>query len=210
MAAHMMAHRELEAVRHIRNGLAHHGRAPSVRELQKALGYRSPRSVSDILERLAERGIVRRRADGRLQLLKDIQDEPSHARTVGVPLLGAAPCGYPLLAQENCECMIPVSVNLARPPHRYFFLKAVGDSMTEAGICDGDLVLVRQQPTAETKEIVVALIDDEATIKEFHRLSGVVVLKPRSRDSRHRPIVLSEDFQIQGVVVTAIPGSATM
>jgi repressor LexA len=204
MATQPLSKKELEAIRYIQGSFARQGHAPSVREIQHALGYRSPRSASDILERLAERGIVRRRADGRLQLLKSPKGDKSHARTVDVPLVGTAPCGPPLLAEENIETLIPVSTSLARPPHRYFLLRARGDSMTEAGIEDGDLVLVRQQPTAMNGDVVVALIDDEATIKEFHRSPDVIVLKPRSRSLTHRPVVLTNDFQIQGVVVSAI------
>jgi repressor LexA len=205
MATGLLSKKELEAVRYIQGAFARQGRAPSVREIQHALGYRSPRSASDILERLAQRGIVQRRADGRLQLLKNLEQDKSHSRTVDVPLVGTAPCGRPLLAEENVETLIPVSTRLARPPHRYFLLRARGDSMTESGIDDGDLVLVRQQPTATNGEVVVALIDDEATIKEFRRSPTVIVLRPRSRNHAHQPVVLTRDFQIQGVVVTAIP-----
>jgi repressor LexA len=200
-----LSKKELEAIRHIQSSLAIQGRAPSVREIQHALGYRSPRSASDILDRLSERGIVQRRPDGRLQLLKNPEGDRSNARTVEIPLVGTVPCGQPILAEENVETLIPVSTSLARPPHRYFLLRARGDSMTEAGIEDGDLVLVRQQPTAMNGEVVVALIDDEATIKEFHRGPKVIVLRPRSRNGGHQPVVLTDDFQIQGVVVTAIP-----
>jgi repressor LexA len=205
MATRPLSKKEREAIRYIQGSFALQGRAPSVREIQQALGYRSPRSASDILEHLAERGIVRRRADGRLQLLKNPEGDKSHARTVDVPLVGTAPCGQPLFAEENVEALIPVSTRLARPPHRYFLLRARGDSMTEAGINDGDLVLVRQQSTATNGDVVVALIDDEATIKEFHRSPKVIVLKPRSPSPAHRPVLLTGDFQIQGVVVSAIP-----
>jgi repressor LexA len=205
METQPLTQKELEAIRHIQSSLARQGRAPSVREIQHALGYRSPRSASDILERLAQRGIVQRRANGRLQLLKNPEGDRSHARTVDVPLVGTVPCGQPILAEENVETLIPVSTSLARPPHRYFLLRASGDSMTEVGIDDGDLVLVRQQPTAMNGDVVVALIDDEATIKEFHRAPKVIVLRPRSLNRAHRPVVLTVDFQIQGVVVTAIP-----
>ena len=72
--------------------------------------------------------------------------------------------------------------------------------MTEAGIKNGDFVLVKQQPTAENGNIVAALIDDEATLKEFHRSDDAVILKPRSRNKKHQPIILRGDFQVQGVV----------
>jgi len=109
------------------------------------------------------------------------------------------------LAEENIEAYLPTSVRLARPPHRYFFLRVVGDSMNKAGIKNGDLALVRQQAVAQDGDRVVALIDDSATIKEFHRVPGAVLLKPRSTNEKHKPIILTEDFQIQGIVTASIP-----
>lgn len=79
-------------------------------------------------------------------------------------------CGSPIFAEENIEAKIPVSIHFAKPPHKYFFLRAKGDSMNKRNIDDGDLILVREQHTANDKDIVVALIDDEATIKEFKHL----------------------------------------
>src|SRR3989338_5727893 len=197
--------RELEALHFIRNQLVHVGRAPSVREVATALGYRSPRSAAIVLERLAAAGFVARRPNGELQLLRTPPAATDHARTVEVPLVGSAPCGAPLLATENIEAMVPVSEQLARPPHRYFLLRANGDSMDKAGIEDGNLVLVRQQPAAQPGDVVVALIDDETTIKEFRPGTGAVALVQRSRNQRHKPILLTRDFLVQGVVVASLP-----
>jgi len=171
-----------------------------------ALGYKSPHSAMLLINRLIDLGVLRRRStDGQLQIAKDVESEDTHARTVSVPLVGTAPCGQPLLAQENIEMMIPVSTALARSPHRYFLLRAIGDSMNQKGIESGDLVLVRQQPDAENGQAVVALIDDEATIKELHKSAEVVVLKPISSNTKHKPLILHEDFKIQGVVVATLP-----
>jgi repressor LexA len=110
-----------------------------------------------------------------------------------------------MLAEENIETTLPVSIALARPPHRYFVLRVKGDSMNKKGIQSGNLVLVRQQPDADNGQVVVALIDGEATIKELHKSEGAIILMPRSSNPNHRPIVLHEDFQIQGIVVNALP-----
>ena len=197
--------KELEAVREIRNSLMHAGRIPSVRELMSSLGYRSPRSASLIIDQLVKKGVLRRKENGGLQFIKNLADDTSRAQTVDVPLIGMVACGTPMLAEENIQGMISVSTKLARPPHRYFLLKAKGDSMDQRGIDDGDLVLVRQQTTAKDGDTVVALIDDEATIKEFRIGGETFVLKPRSKNKQHQPIVLTKDFQIQGVVITTIP-----
>ena len=129
---------------------------------------------------------------------------PVHAQTVNIPLVGTAACGVPIFAEENIEGLIPVSTSLAKPGYKYFLLHAKGDSMNRAGINDGDIVLVRQQPNANDGDKVVALVDDEATIKEFHRTNDVVILKPKSSNPDNEPIILTKDFQIQGVVITTI------
>lgn len=126
-------------------------------------------------------------------------------QTIEVPVIGRASCGKPILAIENVETMIPVSKKLAKPPYKYFLLKAKGDSMNNAGINDSDLVLVRQQQTAQNKDIIVALIDDEATIKEYNIVDDKVILKPISSNPSHKPIILTNDFTVQGIVVSTIP-----
>lgn len=184
----------------------HTGEPPSVRDLAKELGFSSPRSAVLVINSLIEHGYLKRREDDRsLQLLRMPQATPDRESTVDVPLVGSAPCGAPLLAQENLEAMIQVSTTLARPGRKYFLLRANGDSMNGAGINDGSLVLVRQQDTANDKEIVVALVDDEATIKELRRSTDAVALVPRSSNPVHRPIVLRRDFQVQGVVIATLP-----
>jgi repressor LexA len=200
-----LSKKQADAVRYIRNWLMHKGKTPSVRELMTALGYKSPRSAALIIEELIQKGFLRKRANGDLQLIKDIGADSVHARTVDIPLVGMATCGVPILAQENIEGFIPVSVSLAKPGFKYFLLRAKGDSMNKAGINNGDLILVRRQSAAQNGDIVVALIDDEATVKEFQRSKDCVVLMPRSNNKNHKPIILTENFQVQGVAVTTIP-----
>jgi repressor LexA len=197
---------DARALKQIRNSLMHTGIAPSIRDIMKALGYKSPHSAMLLVNHLMERGYLKRRkTDARLQLIEDPEADRSHARTVGIPVVGSAPCGQPMLAEENIETTVPVSVALAKPPHRYFLLRTTGDSMNEKGIQSGNFVLVRQQPDAENGQVVVALIDGEATIKELHKSEGAIVLIPRSSNPKHRPIVLHENFQIQGIVVNVLP-----
>lgn len=206
MADQQLTSREIEAFKFIRNAVVHGAGSPSIRDVQTELKYKSPRSAALIIEVLIRTGWIERRADGGWRILRDLEEETNHGRTVEVPLVGTAACGTPLLAEENIEAMIPVSISLARPGHRYFFLRAKGDSMDQADINDGDLVLVRHQQTADNGNIVVALIDDEATIKEFKRTPTAVVLTPRSSSKTHLPIILTNEFRVQGVVVTSISG----
>lgn len=197
--------KDAQALRFIRNSLNQRARSPSIREIQRELGYGSPRSAALIVERLIKCKLVERRSNGKLRVLEDLAGDNDQGRTVPVPLVGTVPCGNPLMAEENVEAMIPVSTTLARPPHRYFLLRAKGNSMNRSRIHDKDLVLVRQQTSAENGDIVVAIIDDEATIKEFKRTKTTVILKPNSTLAEYQPIILSSGFQVQGVVVTTIP-----
>jgi repressor LexA len=204
MQKHELTEKEILALRHLRNAIVHEGYSPSIRDLARALGYKSPRTAFLLLNGLIEQGWLKRKPDGELQIKRDFAAREDHARTVEIPLVGNVACGTPLLAEENVEAYISVSTNIARPGNNYFLLRAVGDSMNQAGIEDGDLMLVRQQSQAENGDKVVAIIDDEATVKEFRREAEVVVLKPRSRNKSHKPIILADNFIIQGVVVTTI------
>jgi len=170
------------------------------------LGYKSPRSAALIIKELIKKGFLNKKSNGELQLTKQ-EDSGSeyNARTVDVPLVGTVACGLPIFADENIEAFYPVSLDLVQSGSRYFLLRAQGDSMDKSGINNSDLVLVRQQPSAENGDIVVALINDEATIKEFHRTKNAVILKPKSSNLQHVPIILTSDFQIQGVVIETIP-----
>ena len=197
--------KQVEAVRHIRNWIMHRGRTPSVRELMGALGYKSPRSAQDILEQLSKKRVIKKFPAGDYQLLRDPARGPAHVQTVNVPVVGTVAAGTPILAEENIEGFVPISTTLARRGGKYYLLRVKGDSMDRAGINDGDFVLIRQQPAADPGQHVVALIDDEATIKEYHPDKNVVVLRPCSTNPANRPIILDHDFQIQGVVVAAVP-----
>jgi len=201
----MLTHKESETIRKIRNWMMHYGQSPSRRELMRELGYKSTRSVSIIIDSLIQKGILKKRNSGEIKLVKDPESHDHNAQTINIPLVGVVSCGTPMLAEENIEGFIPVSTSLVRPGSKYYLLRASGDSMNLAGINNGDLVLVQQQQSADDGENVVALIDDEATIKELRRVNGAVVLKPKSSNQEHQPIILTEDFQIQGKIITTIP-----
>lgn len=200
-----LTNKELGALHHIRNWVVNNGRAPSVRELMRDMNYKSPRSAQKILDSLLEKEIITRNQFGDIQLNDKPTWNKSHAQTINVPLLGTVSCGSPILAEENIEAMIPVSVNVANPQSKYFLLRTTGNSMDLAGIQDGELVLVQQQQYAENGDKVVALIDDEAVVKEFHKERENIILKPKSSDKSHQAIILSDEFEIQGVVKTVIP-----
>ncbi len=168
-----------------------------------AMGYRSPRSSVLLIEELKKHGFIKKNSDGSYRLIKNMEDGDI-SRTISIPLVGTVTCGIPILAEENIEALIPVSTSLVQPGGKYFMLKAQGDSMNDAGINDGDLIIIKQQFTAENGQIIVVLIDDEATVKEYQHRGNVVALLPRSTNSSHKPIILDCEFKIQGIVITTI------
>jgi len=197
--------KELKGLFFIRDTIIYHGKTPSLRTISIHMGFKSPRSASLLIDRLIKKGYLERTPKGNLRLLKEVEGGIQSEQVIELPLVGCAPCGLPLLAEENTEAWIPVSKRIAKPGARYFLLRALGDSMNQRNINDGDLMIVRQQPVAENGDRVVALINDSATVKEFQRKGGKVILMPRSSNPVHKPIILYSDFMIQGVVVDALP-----
>lgn len=171
---------------------------PSVREIGKALGISSTATVHGYLDLLEEKGYIMRMATKprAIKLLVSTEGDPD-LKCSFAPLIGRIAAGMPLLAAENREGYFPIPDHLS-VGENCFVLKVVGDSMIDAGINDGDYVIVRQQFSAENGEIVAALIDDEATIKRFFRENGGFRLQPEN--SIYPPILVS-DVEILGKVV---------
>ena len=187
----------------IRNKIINYGKAPSLREINEVTGGKSPRSASLVVDRLIKAGLIIKK--GREIVLANTIKSVNSVNTVDVPLVGAISCGAPIFAEENIETYIPVSMALAKKGSTYFLLRAIGDSMNLAGINSGDLLLVRQQQAVDNGEKVVALINDEATVKIIEKKNGVVILRPKSTNNTYKPIILTDNCIIQGVVVAVLP-----
>jgi len=178
------------------------GFPPTLREIGREFNIRSTKGVNDHLEALERKGKIRRERD--LSRAIEVVDMPIQAdHAVAVPILGRIAAGAPLLATENIEGNLVLDESLTHG-ERSFLLRVEGDSMIKAHICDGDLVLVRPQDTADEGEIVAALLDDEATVKRFHRDGEGVELMPEN-DSM-RPIRVPPDMplRILGKVVGVV------
>ncbi len=180
----------------------------TIRALQTTLWYASPRSISVLLEQIMEKWWLYRDSLDQIQVSPTPENESCAVRQI--PLVGVVACGIPIFAEENIETTIPVSTRIANSPTRkYYFLRAQGDSMNQKGINDGDLVLIEQTNIPESGKIVVALINDEATLKEFRQEDGIVYLLPHSDNPRHKPIILDESdgsISIQGIFIRSFPG----
>jgi repressor LexA len=176
-----------------------YGYPPTVRELQGKLRLSSPRGVAFHLENLESKGWIRRDSTPRgIRVLAE-GSESSGEEVLYLPLVGHIAAGVPLLAEQNIQEWVPVPKSLLGRQREAFLLQIKGDSMVGAHILEGDLVIVRPQPTAENGEIVVALIGDEATVKRFHKHGRQVVLKPAN--PAYEAIELTKDVKIQGKVI---------
>ena len=177
----------------IRNSLQD-GVSPSVREICNATGLKSTATVHNHLHHLEEKGlIVRTKGTNRsIRLSEDY--------TALVPILGKVTAGVPILAIEDVEGYLPISEKVRRG-RELFALRVVGESMINAGILDNDIVVVHKTPVAENGQIVVAMIDDEATVKRFYKEKGYFRLQPENE--AFRPII-SDKCCILGQVISVI------
>lgn len=163
----------------IKEFLMEKGYPPSVREIGKAVGLKSSSTVHGYLARLEEAGLIKR--DPTKPRAIDILDEKPWDKTVKVPLVGAVTAGVPILAEENIEDVFSFPQGLIGTRDDAFMLRVQGESMINAGIFDGDYILVRQQDTANDNDIVVALVNDNtATVKRFFREKDCIRLQPEN------------------------------
>lgn len=191
--------RQREVLEHIATSIRRSGIVPSVREIGTALGMRSPSTVHQHLTALERKGYIKRYGD-RMRVLEVLDRTlmPGGDNVAHLPLIGRVSAGVPLLAQENVEEMIPVPRKMVGwQDDNCFLLTVRGDSMINAGIYHGDLVIVRSQPTAEPGEVVVALLGEEATVKRLAIDGGRPYLLPEN--AHYAPI--RDEFEIIGKVV---------
>ncbi|HMO81168.1 MAG TPA: transcriptional repressor LexA [Pirellulaceae bacterium] len=192
-----------EVVEAINQWIVEHGLPPTVEELRQVLKVGSKRTVLRYLNWLQDEGDIDRWPGARGLRLK--RHLGIGAQTRRVPLVGEATAGALMLAEENREGWVQLPAQYLTPASaKHFLLRVKGDSMNKAKveggkIENGDLVVVEQRSSANLGEIIVALVDGEATIKRLVKGDGYYILKPESTKS-YSPIILAEDFQVQGVV----------
>ena len=179
------------------------GYPPSIREICKGVGLSSTSTVHAHLETLKKNGLLEK-ADAKsrsLRIKNPVDEIVSENDIINVPLIGRVAAGSPILATENLERTFPIPADFVGTGTPSFMLKVKGESMIEAGIFDGDYIIVRQQAVANNGEIIVALIDDEATVKTFYKEKDHIRLQPEN--STMEPIIVKE-AAILGKVVGVI------
>lgn len=193
-----ISNKQKEILEYLKSQIINKGYPPAVREICEAVKLKSTSSVHSHLETLEKNGYIRR-DPSKPRAIEIIDDEFNLTRRdlVNVPVVGTITAGQPILAVENIEGYFPIPAEYM-PNEETFMLKVKGDSMINAGIHNGDKILVQKQSHAKNGDYVVALIGDEVTVKTFYKENGYYRLQPEN--DTMEPIIVS-DLNIQGKVI---------
>lgn len=199
MAYGKISAKQREILEYIKSEILNRGYPPAVRDICEAVHLKSTSSVHAHLSTLEKNGYIRRDPT-KPRAIEIVDDSFNQTRreVVNVPLVGSVAAGQPLLAVENIDSYFPVPTEYL-PNQNIFMLKVKGESMVNAGILDGDFVIVAQQNSAENGDMVVALLDDSATVKTFYKEKGYIRLQPEN--DTMAPIIVRGELIILGRVV---------
>lgn len=198
MAQGKISAKQQEILEYIKSQILERGFPPAVRDICEAVHLKSTSSVHSHLETLEKNGYIRRDPT-KPRAIEILDDSFNFTRRemVNVPIVGRVAAGEPLLAEQNIEEYFPIPMDFM-PNKQTFMLKVKGESMINAGILDGDYVLVEERKTAHNGEMIVALVDDGATVKRFYKEKGIIRLQPEN--DTMEPIIVP-DCTILGKVI---------
>ncbi|WP_346888359.1 transcriptional repressor LexA [Clostridium sp. UBA1056] len=179
--------KQLEIYEFIKNQVNAKGYPPSVREICEAVNLSSTSTVHGHLTRLEKKGLIRRDPT-KPRAIELLQENHNKKEMVDIPIIGKVTAGIPILAQESIEDYLTIPLDFVNSTNELFILKVQGDSMIEAGIHDNDLAIIEKTSVAANGDIIVALIENEATIKRFFKENGHVRLQPEN--STMEPIIV--------------------
>lgn len=185
----MKSSKQSEIYEFIKQQITAKGYPPSVREICEAVNLSSTSTVHGHLARLEKKGFIRRDPT-KPRAIELLMDSPIKKEMVDIPIVGKITAGEPILAHESIEDFFTLPINFVKSNSELFILKVSGESMIEAGIFDGDLAIIEKVSTASNGDIVVALIDNEATIKTFYKEDGYIRLQPEN--STMNPIIVKD------------------
>lgn len=193
-----LSHLENSIYKYICEKIEIDGFAPSVRDICRALGIKSTSTAHSYIDKLAEKGLIHKESGKSRTLRIDRENGIPQDKILKIPILGQVPAGNPTLAVEYFDGYIDYPASMTHSNTGLFALRVIGQSMVGAGILDGDIVVVQSRQYADNGEIVVAMIDDEATVKRFFREDDHFRLQPENPD--FAPII-SNDVTILGKVI---------
>lgn len=182
------SNKQLEIYEFIKSQIREKGYPPSVREICAAVGLRSTSTVHGHLERLEKKGLIKRDPT-KPRTIEVIENSCNKKEMINIPIIGTITAGMPILAIENIEDTFPLPVDYIKSNKELFILKVSGESMIETGILDGDLSIIERTNSAENGDIVVALIENEATLKRFFKEKDHIRLQPENKSMN--PIIVT-------------------
>lgn len=194
--------KQQKLLEYLTDEIQNNGLPPSISEMAKSLKLKSKNAVAKMLNALQEKGYVRKSGKARGVEVLDPEGEAISKGMFSVPVIGRVTAGLPMLAEEQIEDWLSLPTSLIRGRKDVFLLKVQGMSMKDAGILNGDLVIVKQQKIAEVNDIVVALLDDEATVKRLVKKDNRFYLKAENKD--YANIYPEHEWSIQGKVIGVI------
>lgn len=200
--------RQRQILEFIKTRFQKSGFSPTIAEIQEDFSFKSPNAVQEHLKALENKGCIRRTPNKwrGLEIIGSSQKrtENNNQSTVTVPIVGDIAAGSPIFAEENLEGTISIDRSLVRGANRLFALRVQGESMVKAGICSGDIIIARRQSEANNGDIVVALLENHATVKRLKRRKNSIFLKPENDAMEPIKINRESEFKILGKVIASM------
>ena len=202
--------KQADVLQALKRYYSRHRQSPTLHELCSILGFSSLRTVTQYLETLERKGyIVRYKNIARNIKLLDVDSEGLLNRTVSVPVVASVGCdNLSVFANEEYDECIEVDRTLVENPKEIVAVRSVGDSMRDAGITDGDYILIQFTDDFKNGDRVAAVVNDMVVVKRFERQDRHIILYPESKDPKYTPIILGGNFKIMGKVLCVIPSPA--
>jgi repressor LexA len=205
----LLSYKQKRVLDNIRLYVTAKGQPPTLEELRENLGLKSVRTVVQYLEVLEEKGYIVRRKNAWRNI--ELRNADGGWGTVSIPVVANVGCDdLSVFAQEQADEFIEVDKHIVEEAGEIVAVRAVGDSMNDAGINSGDYILVQFTNNVQNGDRVAAIVGDMVTVKRLERRDGVTILYPESKDPKYKPIILREDFKITGKVLCVIPASVGM
>ncbi len=203
----LLTYKQKRVLDNIRLYIRAKGEPPTLEELSKNLGLRSIRTVVQYLEILENKGYIVRRKNMWRNI--ELRNADGGWGTVSIPVIANVGCDdLSVFAQEQHDEFIEVDKKIVEESGEIVAVRAVGDSMLDAGIHSGDYILVQFTDDVKNGDRVAAIVGDMVTVKRLERLDGVTILYPESKDPKYKPIILKDNFKITGKVLCVIPANA--
>lgn len=204
-----LTHKQQRVLQNIQLYVEAKGMPPTLEELRRNLNLKSLRTVTQYLETLERKGYIIRRKHAHRNIELRAVDAEGHSTTlVSVPVVANVGCDdLSVFAQEQTDEFLQVDKHIVEEAGEIVAVRAVGDSMLDAGVHSGDYILVQFTDNVKSGDRVAAIVGDMVTVKRLERRQGVTILYPESKDPKYKPIVLRDDFKIAGKVLCVIPAA---